>query len=1365
MSTAAVVASRMATLPAHPYRYRLNRAGICNIWQYDDQVFQFEGGRLLLRGKNGAGKSKALELLLPFLLDGDAKRLDATGAGRTTFRWLMSEGASGVNRQGFVWLELRRTDEYDVAQFVTLGAVVRWSSSTTEARLTYFMTPLRIGVDVDLTVDRQPVPVERLRETLGEAALMSSARDYRARVGRELFGIGDPGRYRNLVHLLYRLRRPTIGDRIEAGQLTTELSEALPSVDDDVLDSVAHNLDDLETVRADLGRLEATHAALVDLMAAYRGYLRGELRRRVQAVDEALSQLRAQRRQAGQAEREVAAALGAEQAAVAAVERCEHAERQARAELGALRDSAAYRAVQELGQRRLAVRALESAARSAARAADADRQTFTDVVSRLAAETDRLTGAVSELRDSHRRLRDLAAESGLDTGHFGAVPELRYLGAPAAPSTRVVYHSLAGQEFGEHRARIAAAEEAARARRTAVVDVHRRLDEADAAVAAAVRAEADRDLLDGQQSVAQDRLSEVTTGLAAASSAFAQAVREWMSLPALADAALAPVQEALLGDDPLPAGTQAEVRAAAELAAEPLRGAAEARRDTLRSQQAQVQANLDEVRGEHSRWNAMTDPEPPRSRFRPGSPSRLGVPLYRLIDFADHLDERQRAGIEAALESSGLLDGLLAEGGTVLDPLSGEVVLRPGPPAAAPTLWEVLVVVPGAKHVADLLHSIGLGPTSNASSWIADDGRWRLGVAHGAWTKPAAEYVGAANREALRQRRLADLQKQLNDLTHVLTGIDEQLTVNDRERGALTTALRALPDGAELGRAWARRDEAESTAHRLARQAADARRRARELRSVADDRRARVQSAAEAHLLPADRDSLSSIDQRLRQLGAELPRYSREIGQFINELKPYESLIVRHVEAGDRATVTADEARAAAEVYLAAEEAFAVLERSLDAEPAEIHRQESAAEARLHAAETELPSARRGYEQARDRRVRAEQVRDHTRQLLTHQEQVALDAGIALPRVLTLPGVGPALALSNDVSFEPGTGAPPERIRQLDELAGLLREALGRPQQDLSENALHQRYNDVRSRLPGGFDLVWEDRDGVKVVEIADDIGQHPAAVATARLGTELEQKRSAVAERERHAFERFLLGELGDALSRQIRSAESLVSAMNATLAGVRTSHGLGARLVWTLKDGADADTRTAVALLRTPLELRTRENNDRLRAALARRVEDARRADPSAGYAVHLRAALDYRSWFGFTVKVTDQANPNRERILSARTAMSQGEQRVVSYLVLFAAAAAHFTSVGDAYPKAPRLILLDDAFAKVDEPTHGRLLGLLVDLDLDAVLTSERLWGCFPEVPSLGIYECLRDPAQPGVATLHFRWDGRRRTVLTS
>ena len=81
----------MIPLTRHPSRFRLDRAGIHQVWQYDDE-FSFGDGRLLLRGKNGAGKSKALEVLLPFLLDGDTRRIDASGGGKTSLKWLMLDG-------------------------------------------------------------------------------------------------------------------------------------------------------------------------------------------------------------------------------------------------------------------------------------------------------------------------------------------------------------------------------------------------------------------------------------------------------------------------------------------------------------------------------------------------------------------------------------------------------------------------------------------------------------------------------------------------------------------------------------------------------------------------------------------------------------------------------------------------------------------------------------------------------------------------------------------------------------------------------------------------------------------------------------------------------------------------------------------------------------------------------------------------------------------------------------------------------------------------------------------------------------------------------------------------------------------------
>ncbi|HEU0101386.1 MAG TPA: hypothetical protein VFR07_03625 [Mycobacteriales bacterium] len=90
-------------------RFQLARAGVLNVWQYDEQVFTCEGGRLLLRGANGAGKSKTLEMLLPYVLDGDKARMTASARHRTSLLWLMQEGSSGTGtRTGYLWVEFRR---------------------------------------------------------------------------------------------------------------------------------------------------------------------------------------------------------------------------------------------------------------------------------------------------------------------------------------------------------------------------------------------------------------------------------------------------------------------------------------------------------------------------------------------------------------------------------------------------------------------------------------------------------------------------------------------------------------------------------------------------------------------------------------------------------------------------------------------------------------------------------------------------------------------------------------------------------------------------------------------------------------------------------------------------------------------------------------------------------------------------------------------------------------------------------------------------------------------------------------------------------------------------------------------------------
>ncbi|MEU7327635.1 TIGR02680 family protein [Streptomyces parvus] len=1393
-------------------RFRLHRAGIQNVWQYDEQEFAFGDGRLLLRGKNGAGKSKALEMLLPYLLDGDSRALDATGTGRTTLAWLMLDGFEQTNRLGYLWVEFRGTNEAGDHRCLTLGAAIRASKSAQKAVPTFFITPLRVGEDLHLVEAGKPLAVDRLKEIVGSGNTTDRAVEHRTRVALDLFGVTDATRYRNLTQLLHRLRRPTVGDRIEHGGLAVLLSETLPGLDEDVVEKVARNLHDLDTVRAELGRLERTDAALRTFLSDYRHYLAGVLRSSARDVSRELDTLSERRRNAGDAAQHTSVLKEREKESEEGLRTLREKEESARTELAALHNSHAYRSLRELSERRSTVEALHTAAVTAFAALHGAHEAEESAAERLDEGVDELGARLTELATEHRELLVQADRAALPAAHLGEAVALPHTVRSSSAQTEltgpdgesqtvrhrpVVRVDLATTEAGlrSWQQQLGAAETVVRNRQRTVQDLTRLFARAVEARGSAVRADEVRERLEGEAEEAADRLEASRQKVAEESREYADKVAVWVretrntagpSCPpldaVLSEVACAADSDAAFSSRTLPAGIDTHAQQTAHLVLEPYADALTRHRDTLAVGVGRLGEEMDRLAEERRAWERRTDPEPPAPYHRSAvRDAANGTPFYRLVDFAEHLNSAERAGLEAALEASGMLDAWVSTGGALLDLLSGDALLDAArahdPLPVAQTLASALrpVAQPDSGITSDqvehLLSAIVLAPaarTAAGASTVHFDGSWRLGALRGQHHKSAAEYVGAAVRAETRRRALAELEDRLGQTERQLAEARTELAAADSRRRAIAQAERDFPRAQRLSDAWSTHASEERAARALSAKAAEAARQAEEARALAVSTRSEADATATAHDLPTDTVALDRVCTALASLFTGVGHLRRAVNGTVARLGGSQADDRRYAAAREKRTEAEEGYRLRHRQLLTAQQDLRTREAAVGSSEEKILADEQAAKDRIAHAVRAIPSREREHNGLRDQRVRAEEKEERLREELADQEATVIETGRALRGALSRPEIviGAGLdrpTLPDQLQDDRGTSAR-DRLRALRTLAEAVDRGLGRHREEVSDSLLLKRHTTLRDQLAGGYDAQLDEHDGIKVCRLLDDYGSHDVAVVGERIAVEAAEARGRLTERESDVFQRFLTGELGDHLSTQVITAANLVAALNDTLKTVRTSHGLGVELLWKLNDDAEADVRVAVELLRSPSSLRTREQTEQLRDVLQRRIEDARRADPSAGYTAHLRTALDYRSWFTFHTFVVEDAAPGRRRKLTGRTGLSQGEQRVLSYLVLFAAAAAHFTSLAGSAPHAPRLILLDDAFAKVDEPTHGRLGRILVDLDLDFVLTSERLMGNWAEVPSLHIYECLRDPHVRGVATLHYTWNGRHRRLVS-
>jgi uncharacterized protein (TIGR02680 family) len=1333
------------TRPPSPSRERWQpqRLGLVDLFLYDEEEFAFRDGRLLLRGNNGTGKSKVLALTLPFLLDGDLSphrvEPDADPGKRMEWNLLLGGQHPSPERLGYAWLEFGRMTDTGPA-WCTIGCGLKAASNRGIVGHWYFVTDQRIGDELRLVdATRTPLTAERLEEAIGgRGNVFRRGRDYRRAIDEQLFGLGD-ARYGALIDLLIKIRAPQLSKRPDEGGLSAALTGALPPLDQAMIADVAEAFRSLEEDADELAAMVEARDAAERYLDTYRAYARMASRRRAAPLRQVQTTFDRVSRELADAETEHEQAQTARAQARDKLKELRDEQARLEARQKALDDDPAARSAQALR------RAAEDADEAEGRHAEAASR-VSMVEARIAQLRDRVTAA------EQTKAEALAAVAGTQ-----AAAEHHARGARIEPQFADAF-SRAGRE--EIRARA----ESLTSRQTSAVQhvagLIRTLERAQDTLA---EARAVTEQLVSEQADVTDRRNEAQESLAATGVEYLRASRRHLEqttelkLNDLAStmAAVETWLQTLSGANPLEQAT-------ADAGREVVRRIAR-EREAERARAEQAQATISELEDEIHKLEAGVHPTPPAPHTRAATAreDRPGAPLWQLVDFRPELSTADRAGIEAALEAAGILDAWITPSGELLDPDTEDAVLAADSSApTGPRLTDALVsAIDPVSDVTDavvtgLLSSIGLGE-SDGTVWVSGHGRFRNGVLHGAWHKPSAAYIGHAARERARQARLAELRLVIQQARDELADTERLIDGLDQRHEQLERELADLPPVASVREAHSALRTVESELVGAERRLAGARGREREAQDREQAARTTLDADAADLGLPSDAEDVARVEDALAQLRAALAGLWPAMTQCDQAAAAHaQTAQDLHNATGERADAAGRLAEAELQLRTAVERrdtlqetagaAIAELERRLAEVAASMvantGNQRRTEDSLLEVQEVVGASAAKATELRRQLAAVTDERVSAAEQLRRFATTALID--VALPE-LEHPDpaeawtVTTALRLARDIEQALAGDAEDEarwlrfERRTMDELGQLA-------------DALRRHGNNASAAV----------REGGIVVQVVFRAHATGLPELAAALADEVVERERLLDSREREILENHLVGEVASTLQELITGAERRVSETNRELAERPTSTGMRLRLRWIPgADGPDGLADARARLLRQTSDAWSQDDRAAVGSFLQNQIKAIRAQDAAGNWVEQLTQALDYRRWHRFAVERWQGGSWR-----SASGPASGGERVLAASLPLFAAASSYYSSAGNRH--APRLVMLDEAFAGVDDRARAQCLGLLSAFDLDVVMTSEREWGCYAEVPGLAIAQLSRIEGIAAVLVSRWEWDGSAR-----
>ena len=1332
---------------------------------------EFSGGRMILRGTNGSGKSVTMQSFIPLLLDGNKspERLDPFNTkARKIEDYILGYGDDiKEENTSYLYMEFYKKETQN---YLTIGMGLRakknngvkfWGFIIKDGR--------RIGKDFFLYKDignKIPLTKQELKNKIGDngGQVVDTQKEYANMVNENIFGFETTAEYQEFIKLLIEIRTPKLSkDGFKPSIITEIMSNSLRGLSDEDLKAVSESIENMNKTKEQLEMLQIAQKALKQISTPYDNYNKCILFNKAKNYSEKQKLYKKAQKESSEIAQKINSAKSSYEESenkkkdiVKQIEVYKYKEKELKSnELWKRKEEQheMEKQIEEITQdlknkekseeeKNTSIRKKEIEEKQAKEKYELEKDNFKTITN----DMEQISKEI-DYDEFFFKMDEIKLEERYNYTHFKEDIK-RYVQKIEDGKKALEKEKLVNDEYET-------------ALKNLDVEKNEKVKQ------------------DGETNKARNNLQEVKEK-------FTENVYIWEKqnqILKLENQDLTNIAQKIqiYGEKSEYDDIIVELRKPYEQKNEEILN----KKAILNSKTEAIQKQIEDARCELEEWKNKKEPEPKRSEKVQESREKLrkqGVPyieFYNAVDFKKELSEEKKGRIESALLDMGILDALIIpkEYRDKIKSLDINLVdkyIFEEPMQFKHDLSLLLDVklpqtaLVDKETVFNVLQSIKI--EEKTGTFLNENGEYKIGILGGnADREEKAKYIGTEARKEFKEKQIQRLEEEIEQLNTEKQNVTEQISILEKEINKLKGEYENFPSKDEMEKAY---NELRININKLA----SINENIKKLEDTLAEKIEKLKQAKEETKLltknlrfPLTIDSYEENLELANNLKEDIFEMEKYHNNALNEYEKLESI----------------------------KETLENLRTDLD----DILYEKGKLTVKLQTIKGKLDAIKQMSEGMEELEKQIEEVVQKLDSLPKESEKLSEDIG-KLKAELTKLEENELNVAEKVNSFEKQTKIAQDIFEQelrlkyvideYDEISKVVSKIIAdysyfdkdtKSKEDYHINLI-DKYRDNNESLRdynlsiGQIFIQEIESDEKDLIELEktrtrSDItcfvnGKKVDLNALRNYIEEtIEETSNLVADEDRNLFEEILIGAVGRKIRERIYFAKNWVDSMNKLMKSLNTSSGLSFSLNWKPKLATteeELDTKKIVDILNSEAGLLKQEDIKKVATHFRAKFKIAEKEFEEKGDVVPfyniIKETLDYRKWFEFQFMYKKGEEQSKELTNNAFYKLSGGEKAMAMYVPLFASVCARYQS---ARKDCLRIISLDEAFAGVDDNNIRDMFRILTELKLEYVINSQVLWGEYDTVPSLSICELISDVNNKVVSVMRYHWDGKKRELV--